>query len=198
MILECSHCEAIVEAEELFSYVDNDPEDPPGKWTFVKCPRCTLPMVAVQADFGDGNFTPTRVYPAQNKELGLSVPKLIREAYKEAAACFRSKAFTASAIMCRKALEGLCVEHGVKERGLAASLKKLKQNGVIEARLFEWAEALRILGNEAAHGVSTSISRQDALDILEFTEALVEYVFTYRDKFELFKKRRTKSSKQSP
>jgi hypothetical protein len=96
--------------------------------------------------------------------------------------------------MCRKVLEGLCIEHGVKERGLAANLKKLKENGIIEARLFEWAEALRTLGNEAAHGVSVSISAQDAKDILEFTEALTEYVFTYRDRFEQFQKRRSKGN----
>jgi len=35
---------------------------------------------------------------------------------------------------------------------------------------------------------------QDARDTLEFTEALIEYVFTYRDKFEEFKKRRAKAT----
>ena len=82
----------------------------------------------------------------------------------------------------------------MKERGLAAGLKKLKETGVIEPRLFEWAEALRTLGNEAAHGVRATISHQDAKDTLEFTEALTEYVFTYRDRFERFKSRRAKKS----
>lgn len=81
-----------------------------------------------------------------------------------------------------------------KRKNLSLSLKKLKDTGVIETQLFEWAEALRNLGNEAAHGVSSIISPQDAKDILEFTEALAEYVFTYRDKFESFKKRRKKTA----
>ena len=197
MLLECSICEAIVETQEIANYVDADPNDPfTGKWTFSKCPRCTLPLLALQVDYGDGFQAdmPTRVYPARNRTLGHSVPKSIRDAFDEASVCFRAKAHTACAIMCRKTLEGLCEEHGAKERSLSGSLKKLKDTGVIDSRLFEWAEALRTLGNEAAHGVHSIISAQDAKDILEFTEALAEYVFTYRDKFESFRKRRDKSN----
>ena len=165
MILECTRCEAIVDAEELHSYVDND-QGPPGKWTFCKCPRCTLPLVTVQTDYGGGYDEPERVFPATTRRLGYSVPEPIREAFNEAAICYRAKAYVASAIMCRKTLEGLCDANGVKERSLSSSLRKLKDNGTIEARLFEWAEALRTLGNEAAHGVSAAISPQDAEDIL--------------------------------
>jgi hypothetical protein len=96
-------------------------------------------------------------------------------------------------MMCRKTLEGICSAHGVKSSGtLAAQLKKLKDNGVIESRLLEWADALRTMGNEAAHGVESVISPEDARDTIEFTEVLLEYIFTYRDKFEEFKKRRAK------
>ena len=41
------------------------------------------------------------------------------------------------------------------------------------------------------------VSPEDAQDTLEFTEALIEYVFTYRDKIESFKKRRAKASSPS-
>lgn len=194
MLLECKHCSATVDAKEIATHLDCVPyeEDMPGKWTLAVCPRCTLPLLAVQCDYGDGfdADTPWRVYPPQDRKLGSAVPKSIRSAFDEATVCFKAKAYTASAIMCRKTLEGLCAEHHISGRNLSDSLKKLKENGTIEARLFEWAEALRTLGNEAAHGVSTTISRQDASDILEFTEALAEYVFTYRDKFEKFKARK--------
>jgi Domain of unknown function (DUF4145) len=66
--------------------------------------------------------------------------------------------------------------------------------GVIESRLFEWAEEFRTMGNEAAHGVEFAVPREDAEDTLEFTEALIEYVFTYRDKFAEFKKLRQKAA----
>ena len=199
MLLECKHCSAMVEALEIathFKEWHDDENEPPEKWTLAICPRCKRPLLASQSDYGGGfdADTPVRVYPVPDRRLGSAVPKTIRAAFGEAIVCFKAKAYTASAIMCRKTLEGLCAEHKVEERNLSLSLKKLKETGVIEARLFEWAEELRTLGNEAAHDVSSTISRQDAADILEFTEALAEYVFTYRDKFERFKKRKSAGS----
>lgn len=192
LILECKHCAVLVDATVLHQYRDDDENEPPAIWFLCKCPRCTLPMLAISDVYGDDS-PPHRVYPpAERRELGVAVPKNIQQAFKEAVACFKAKAFTASAIMCRKTLEGLCAAHGVKAGNLAKSLSELRDQGVIESRLFEWAEELRVSGNKAAHGVDSTVSRQDCEDILEFTEALAQYVFTYRDKFEQFKERRAK------
>lgn len=158
----------------------------------VACPRCNHPMLAYTDDSME-QFDFLRLYPPMDRNLHSSVPNSIQEAFTEARTCFRAKAFTAAAIMCRKTLEGICTAHGVKSGTLAAELQKLKEKGIIESRLFEWAEELRTIGNEAAHDVAFSASREDARDTLEFTEALIEYVFTYRDKFEEFKKRRAEA-----
>jgi hypothetical protein len=169
----------------------------------VSCPRCHSPMLAYQEsgfgwDIPAGEFgpKPERIFPARERDLHPSVPKPIQQAFTEARTCFRAKVFTAAAIMCRKTLEGICSEHGVKSSGtLAAQLKKLKEIGVIENRLFEWVDELRTMGNDAAHDIKVVVSRDDARDTLEFTEALIEYVFTYRHKFQEFKKRREKPLK---
>jgi len=133
------------------------------------------------------------LYPSIPK-ISQSLPKPIQAAFIEAQTCFRNKAFTASTIMCRKTLEGICAAHQVSQRTLVASLKELRDRGIIEQRLYEWADALRISGNEAAHEVNVTVPAEDARDILEFTNALLEYVFTFRDKFEAFKKRRIERS----
>lgn len=96
--------------------------------------------------------------------------------------------------MCRKTIEGVCAEHGVAERSLSLSLKKMKEDGLIDERLFEWSDALRVVGNEAAHGVDISIAQPDARDAIEFTNAILDYLFSYRDRFEQFKKRRSGES----
>ena len=85
-----------------------------------------------------------------DRDLHSSVPQPIRQAFTEARMCFRAKVLTAAAIMCRKTLEGVCFAEGVKFGTLAAALKKLKESGVVDSRLFEWAEELRTIGNEAA------------------------------------------------
>jgi hypothetical protein len=98
--------------------------------------------------------------------------------------------------MCRKVLEGIAEENRITARNLVTSLNEMREKGIIENRLFEWADALRISGNEAAHGVSLVVSATDAKDILEFTHALLEYVFTFQEKFEEFKIRHKAEKKK--
>ncbi len=199
MLIRCLECEAIVDGQELFTYEKYEDEvEMLGRYTFAKCPRCARPFLMLQVDEGSGFSEPSQIYPAKEKTVSPTIPKTIRSAYEEAQACFGTKAFTAAAIMCRKTLEGICEEHKVTGRNLASALKDMKDQGIIENRLFEWADALRISGNEAAHSVSVTVSAQDARDILEFTNALLEYVFTFQDKFEQFKKRRGKSGVAPP
>jgi len=143
---------------------------------------------------GDKWDTPYLLFPAGDLRVNPNAPRDIQAAFEEACACYRAQAYTASAIMCRKTLEGICDAHAVTERTLAASLKKMKDGGLIDERLFEWSDSLRVAGNEAAHGVGLSIAQPDAKDILEFTNAILDYLFSYRNRFEQFKKRRSKGA----
>jgi predicted LPLAT superfamily acyltransferase len=74
------------------------------------------------------------------------------------------------------------------------SLEKMKNDGLIDDRLYEWADTLRLAGNEAAHDVNVTVSRDDARDMLEFTNAILDYLFSFCDKFERFKLRRKRST----
>ena len=53
---------------------------------------------------------------------------------------------------------------------------------------------MRAAGNEAGHGVGLSIEQADPKDILEFTNAIMDYLISFRDRFEEFKKRRNKQA----
>ena len=199
MLVECVNCEAIVDGEVVAEYLDHEEETGmTGKYSFLKCPRCSCPFVMLEVDdsFGyeGGNWSePKRLYPPMETGVSQAIPISLRLAYAEARSCFRAKAYTATAIMCRKTLEGIAEENKITVRNLAAALKEMKEKGIIENRLYEWADTLRISGNEAAHGVNLQVSQQDAKDILEFTQALLEYVFTFQEKFEQFKKRQSLS-----
>jgi len=143
---------------------------------------------------GDIWDTPFPLFPPSDLRVNPNAPIEIQKAFEEACACYRTQAFTAAAIMCRKTLEGVCAAHGVSDRTLVGSRKKMKESGLIDERLFEWSDALRLAGNEAAHGVSVSIGQTDAKDILEFTNAILDYLFSFRDRFEQFLQRRTKGA----
>jgi hypothetical protein len=200
MIVECLECRSYVEAKESGSFERlSDGSGPSSLYTLLSCSKCGSPILVRQTNIGnmaegDKWDTPYLLFPATDLRVNPSAPRDIQAAFEEACACYRAQAFTASAIMCRKTLEGICAAHNVTERSLASSLKKMKDTGLIDERLFEWSDSLRVAGNEAAHGVGLSIAQPDAKDILEFTNAILDYMFSYWDRFEQFKKRRTKSA----
>lgn len=193
MILECKNCQAFVNAEFVadYKYYFDIPEanvtNIPGEYELWKCPKCDNPFLLETSEIAGGL---TVLYPPDHNRINPNLPTSLKSAYAEAISCFKAKAYTATAIMCRKTLEGICAEHGVTGNNLVSNLKHLRDKGIIESRLFEWADALRISGNEAAHDVKVTISAEDARDVLDFTNALLEYIFTFRDKFQQFKQRR--------
>lgn len=140
---------------------------------------------------GDIWAAPIRVYP-EPVRVNMNAPAAIQTAMNEAYACFHARAYTAAAIMCRKVLEGVCKEHGVKSGNLMRMLKSMQDTGTIDAQLYEWSNALRHAGNEAAHDVDVAFSMEDASDSLEFTNAIVDYLFSYRDRFLKFQERRAR------
>lgn len=198
MLLECQYCSALVDAIVKASYDDDDGESPPVRSTFAMCPQCHAPLLALQENFGNGWDTPRRVYPDDEFRLGVQVPELLRNSFGEAQKSFKVRAYTASAIMCRKTLEGLCVDKGFKSGTLATRLKDLRDAQVIESRLYEWADQLRLSGNDAAHDLAITIAHEDARDIMEFTQALLEYVYTFEARFVAFRVRRAKVAGRVP
>jgi hypothetical protein len=196
MVAECGECGAVVDSEVCGSYVDDQDESGTyGKYTLLKCTNCRSPILVLQTDASGDWDSPLRIYPSDKIRTDYAIPNEIVTAYLEARTCFRAKAYTAAAIMCRKTLQGVIEAHDIKTRNLAQGLRELKEKGLIENRLYEWADALRMSGNEAAHDVNVTTSAQDARDILEFTNAILEYIFTFRVKFEGWKKRRENRQK---
>lgn len=198
MIIECINCRSYVDAtvrgtfEQLLSG-----QGPSSLFSLLSCPQCSSPILVRQTNIGnmaDGDIwnTPQLVYPTSDLLANPKAPQNIRKAFDEACSCYRANAYTASAIMCRKTLEGICEAHSVSERTLASSLKKMLDSGLIDDRLFQWSDLLRLAGNEAAHGAGLTISQTDAKDILDFTAAIMDYMFSYRDRFEEFRARRIK------
>jgi len=157
------------------------------------------PVLMLQERFDEyvGWDEPYRLYPPLPKPTHWATPGTVCNAYSEATACLKGKAYTATAIMCRKTIECVCKENGASGKDLKQRIQALKDKGVIEQNLFEWADALRMLGNDAAHEPETSFNKQDALDMLEFTDALLGYIYTFKERFNQFMTRRSKSKANS-
>ena len=201
MILDCPWCEANVSATPVgaVTYFDIDAIEK-YRYTLTKCDKCEFPLLAVQDldedhDGQESASEPLRVFPPRNEELSLEVPHGIRQTYNEAWACFRARAYTAAAIMCRKALEIMSVELGAptgRNVSLAKQLEHLLKSESIDKTLYDWAHEFKEFGNEAAHDHEVIVNKQDVEELLKLTQALLENAFTYRMRFKEFKERRVR------
>jgi len=209
MLVACATCDATVDAKEVGSVEVRNPDDfmDTVRFTLLSCPRCDQPVLVSQGAemWQDGDKweqrwdeNPVRVFPNPERRADPRLPAPLRDCFQEALDCNRARLFHAAALMCRKTLEGLCQLKGADKGGLAIGLRQLHEKGIIEARLFEWAQALREDGNLAAHELEARVTREDAVHIVDFTEAILEYVFILSDKFGEYQQLRATRPRKGP
>jgi Domain of unknown function (DUF4145) len=201
----CGHCgtHSVSECMASAYFVETIEDDegatfggPEYRYRLVKCTACgdvTL-LLAMKLGWNHDQEVyeeDSSVYPAQPRSLSSVVPKTLQDCFQEARSCYQARAYTASAIMCRRALELLAIERGITERTLARSLDALKGQGDIDQRLYDWCDALRLAGNKAAHDVGPSVSQVDAKDMSDLAEAIIDYVYVFQARYEQFKERRS-------
>jgi len=202
MIIECSYCKAKVDGKILKEH-EKSLESNEGplavKTILLECPVCKNALVAQQEFWptlsGRYKWTDvTRVWPNPEKQLDWSIPIMIRTPLEEAEKCYRNGAYNACAVMVRRALESICIKHGIKVKSLKGGLKKgleeLLDRGIIDNKIYRWGEELRKSGNIGAHEKGKKISKEDARDILDFANAICDYVFVLTNKFSNFMYRR--------
>jgi hypothetical protein len=193
MVVVCKEYERRVDAEVIGGYQFHDAsEGGPQRFTLLACSRCRHPILIREEEFWEDSWAkPETVYPCRDIAVNEKFPERLQSAVGEMNRCLNAKAYTSTAIAGRRAIEVLCADRGIKERTEAESLAKMREKNIIDGSLFEWAERLRLAGNRAAHDIDTDVSPQDARDVSEFTDALIEYVVVYRERFEQFKMRQS-------
>lgn len=206
----CPSCEVAVIMVVKGQWDTHNPEQgPPTRWSAGHCPRCEAPVLYgqdyMQVSAQDWDWdTPWQVHPPQDRRMSSSVPRPLRLDHEEARRCFRAKCYSASAIMARRIVQGVCTQQGYKQRNLFDALKAMRADaGVIDDRLYEWADAVRDVGNEGAHEYGKQVSRADASEVLNFTEALLDYLYVFQARYAEFKERRDaesakKATKKAP
>lgn len=195
MLIECNNCEAKVDAKILAEHVEDSEWGDSYKYSFVVCPVCKQALVSSQElvqvsntdmDWGDAD----RVWPSPRKYLDYRLPDLVASSLKEAHECYKAKVYNSCAVMCGRAIEAICTEFNTKDKTLVGGLNELLKMQIIDKKIFAWAEALRLHRNIGAHAVKEKITKEEASDLLEFTDAICNYVFVLSKKFEEFIKRK--------
>lgn len=126
------------------------------------------------------------------------LPEPVRKAFSEAARAYSVECWNAAACMLRASIDiatkGLLPKENVDglsdniRRSLARRLKWLFQSNKLQKDLEGLAACVKDDGNDAAH--STTLGKEDAVDLLEFTVALLERIYTEPQKVRLAEQRR--------
>lgn len=205
MLIDCPYCRSRVDAKTEGEAIKPSMPDDPDRVRIAigKCPSCDTILVGrseeyEHPDFGTGWAMADRLWPKPPRQIGWSVPDIVKSSLEEADLCISAGAFTACVVMSGRAIEGVCVHHNTKSTELAKGLKELLAKDVIDKRLFTWGDALRKLRNLGAHATGERFTAQDASDVLAFTHAIAEYVFVLTEQFEDFMQRQAKRPAKKP
>ena len=198
-IVICPNCHQRVIPDEQgdeyepFPFLREGDSLPRWRYIFASCEICWQALVVRKSMEGDEKRKPTVevLWPTPERVLSDAVPESLRQEHAEARACFNARAYTATVVMVRRTLEGVCSDHEVTKKPLYAALEEMRSSGLIEGRLFEWAQELRVLGNDAAHFTGRVVSSQDAEDALSLAEALMDYMYVFSAQFDKFRMRRS-------
>ena len=204
MIIECPYCESKVDGKVLGEHISCSEEDPiPFKTVLVECPVCKESLLGCQELVQVGPeeeewITGMRLWPQPTNSSHWIIPEIVRDSLDEAQKCYHAKAYSVCAVMCGCAPEGLCRISETKSKNIAGGLKELLERKIIDDRLFQWGEALRKQRNLGAHATGEKITKEDARDLLDFANAICEYIFVLSDKFEKFLQRQGKKLEEHP
>jgi hypothetical protein len=197
----CPQCNILVEAKVIaeghggfrsnaVNPIDEvDTEYHGDHYSVCLCRRCNQPFLVRQSLYSvPGEFgTVTEeavLYPSESKLLPEALPENVKTAYDQAARSLHVSLFEPCVLMSRKCLEAICKILNANGRDLSKRLAKLHEAGHIDSRLLNWAHQVRLIGNEAAHDIDAPITKEDARDVFDFTEAILIYVFSLTKRFE--------------
>lgn len=133
----------------------------------------------------DMAWEPTRVRRPEFPD----VPEQIAETAAEAHACLSVGANRGAVALARAVVESTGKAKGAKTRNLNDLIDEMAKRDIIRSLTQETAHAIRVGGNEVAHGdlVDVPMPAEEAEIIVEFMDSLLEEVFQHPEKLKRLK-----------
>lgn len=140
------------------------------KWWIGVCNSCHEPVLVLNN--GVKVYPPP--LPSQTNE---SIPEAIRTDLDEAKICFSVGAYRACAVMARRAMQMAALEKGATKDKLVAQIAQLLVTGKITEEIKRWADAIRWVGNDAAHPDGVPVIKEDAEGVLKLAEQFLHVLY---------------------
>ncbi len=136
------------------------------------CPNCSNPTFI---DDTGGQVPNIRL---GNEVVGIDNDG-VQTLYNQARDCTSLGAYTATALLCRKILMNLAVQHGAEEgKSFIEYIDFLNSKGYVPPNGKDWVDRIRTKGNEATHEIRL-IDNKEASQILKFTEMLLKFAYEF-------------------
>lgn len=168
------------------------------------CQSCRQALLLLSGEIGpdvDPEELPSRpapvLWPAAGRDLADGVPPLVMAELVDARVCVRTGSTAAAAVHVRRLLEAICADHGIEARTLYQALGRLCRARVIDGWMVGLVEELRETCNAGIH-LGDKLSKDEGADIVTLAEALVEYIYVLKTKYDRIKGRRPKREVREP
>jgi hypothetical protein len=191
LVINCPYCGVMVKTEEKSSIIVQNEDDPTYNqgYFLIQCLSCHHVLFGYITTYINEcnqlvwNTIAECLWPTSSLgNLSSEIPVTARRDIQDAHKCFTHGIYSATAVLCGRALERL-----IKEKAgnftIAKGLQELKAKGIIEERLYNWAEALRKERNIGAHASEEETTKENAEDIIDFTIAIFDYIYTFSQKY---------------
>ena len=140
------------------------------KWWIGICNYCQKPVLSLEE--GILVFPHPSPHPTDER-----IPEDIKNDLDEAKICFSVKAYRASAVISRRAMQSAWIDKGATKEKLVEQLHELAANRVITNDLKEWADVVRWVENDAAHPDKQPVTEKDAEDMLKLSEQFLHVIY---------------------
>lgn len=119
------------------------------------------------------------------------VPSFIGDAASEAYACYSIRSYRAAILLARSVVEAVAKDRGVTDGPLVEKIDALEAQRVISPLMKDTAHAIRVVGNEMAHGdFVAAVDEEECDDVLNFMSALLDAVYQQPAKLTRFREQR--------
>jgi ribosomal protein S15P/S13E len=214
-VRKCPHCEKARKWSLLGSFDEEsrvEEEDVTfyRTWRLLQCPACEKAILE-EITYLEGDADPDEkiLYPSAkaspaitppiiHSEISDEVPSEISSEY-ESALKIRDISPPACAVLIRRTLEVICQYEKATGKDLNAKIHALAASRRIPQTLADMANLTRQIGNLGAHvDPNDKVTRSDVTTMIDFLEAILEYLYVAPAKIAAVQKRLSKTQGPTP
>ncbi len=197
-MVECAFCGQKDNFELEHRAQKHKPNDPKVlNFDTLKCNNCAgyvMVLWSATSTYGRHSLFDYRVLPWPMKitKAPQYMPEGVGRNWLQVQKSLETESWDAAAVMARTAMETALKDHKAEGAKLINKIDDLASKGDLPPLMKDWAHEVRLLGNEGTHSdpLSAGVKEEDAKDVAEFLDYLLEYLYSLPKQIETYRARK--------